>query len=114
MNWITNYVRPKINSMLGRRTDMPENLWIKDPETGEMVFAKLKGRSSTFRHLCTQAVASADLLFREQDARELLLEKVAEATRSETIHTAVIIRLSDLENRRPGSLKLCLLLLGTW
>jgi acetyl-CoA carboxylase carboxyl transferase subunit beta len=37
MNWITNYVRPKINSMLGRR-EMPENLWIKDPETGEMVF----------------------------------------------------------------------------
>ena len=40
MNWITNFVRPKINSMLGRRTDMPENLWIKDPETGEMIFHK--------------------------------------------------------------------------
>lgn len=39
MNWITNYVRPKINSMLGRR-DMPENLWIKCPETGEMIFHK--------------------------------------------------------------------------
>lgn len=39
MNWITNYVRPKLNSMLGRR-DMPENLWIKDPSTGEMVFHK--------------------------------------------------------------------------
>ena len=37
MNWITSYVRPRINSMLGRR-DMPENLWIKCPETGEMVF----------------------------------------------------------------------------
>lgn len=39
MNWITNYVRPKINSMLGRR-DMPDNLWIKDPVSGEMVFHK--------------------------------------------------------------------------
>ncbi len=39
MNWITNYVRPRINSMLGRR-DIPENLWIKDPESGEMVFHK--------------------------------------------------------------------------
>ncbi|GHC66915.1 acetyl-CoA carboxylase, carboxyltransferase subunit beta [Limoniibacter endophyticus] len=39
MNWITNYVRPKINSMLGRR-EVPENLWIKDPESGEMVFHK--------------------------------------------------------------------------
>jgi acetyl-CoA carboxylase carboxyl transferase subunit beta len=39
MNWITNFVRPKINSMLGRR-DIPDNLWIKDPESGEMVFHK--------------------------------------------------------------------------
>ncbi len=37
MNWITNYVRPRLNSMLGRR-ETPENLWIKCPETGEMVF----------------------------------------------------------------------------
>ena len=40
MNWITNYVRPRINSMLGRRDDIAENLWIKCPETGEMVFHK--------------------------------------------------------------------------
>jgi acetyl-CoA carboxylase carboxyl transferase subunit beta len=39
MNWITNYVRPKINSILGRR-DTPENLWVKDPESGELVFHK--------------------------------------------------------------------------
>ncbi|MEM8540758.1 MAG: acetyl-CoA carboxylase, carboxyltransferase subunit beta [Pseudomonadota bacterium] len=37
MNWITNYVRPRLNDMLGRR-DTPENLWIKCPESGEMVF----------------------------------------------------------------------------
>ncbi|WP_045684793.1 acetyl-CoA carboxylase, carboxyltransferase subunit beta [Martelella endophytica] len=37
MNWITNYVRPRINSMFGRR-EVPENLWIKCPETGAMVF----------------------------------------------------------------------------
>ncbi|WP_455476069.1 acetyl-CoA carboxylase, carboxyltransferase subunit beta [Bartonella sp. B17] len=39
MNWITNYVRPKINSILGRR-NIPDNLWIKDPTSGEMVFHK--------------------------------------------------------------------------
>lgn len=37
MNWITNYVRPRLNDMLGRR-ETPENLWIKCPESGEMVF----------------------------------------------------------------------------
>ncbi|MBL4891884.1 MAG: acetyl-CoA carboxylase carboxyltransferase subunit beta [Rhizobiaceae bacterium] len=39
MNWITNFVRPKIGSLLNR-ADMPENLWIKCPESGEMVFYK--------------------------------------------------------------------------
>jgi len=39
MNWITNFVRPKINSMFGRR-EIPENLWVKDPASGEMVFHK--------------------------------------------------------------------------
>ncbi len=39
MNWITNLVRPKIGGILGRK-DLPENLWVKCPESGEMVFHK--------------------------------------------------------------------------
>lgn len=39
MNWISNVVRPKIRSFLNRR-DSPENLWIKCPETGQLVFYK--------------------------------------------------------------------------
>ena len=39
MNWITNLVRPKIGNLLNRK-EMPENLWIKCPESGEMVFHK--------------------------------------------------------------------------
>lgn len=37
MNWISNYVRPKINSLFSRR-EMPENLWTKCPECGTMLF----------------------------------------------------------------------------
>jgi len=37
MNWITNYVRPTINSLFSRR-EMPENLWTKCPECGTMLF----------------------------------------------------------------------------
>ena len=37
MNWINSVVRPKISSFLSKR-ETPENLWIKCPETGEMVF----------------------------------------------------------------------------
>jgi len=38
MNWIANVVRPKIRSFLKR--EVPENLWVKCPETGQMVFYK--------------------------------------------------------------------------
>jgi acetyl-CoA carboxylase carboxyl transferase subunit beta len=40
MNWIKNFVRPKIRSILGVKREVPENMWIKDPESGEMVFYK--------------------------------------------------------------------------
>jgi acetyl-CoA carboxylase carboxyl transferase subunit beta len=38
MNWISEVVRPKIKTLFKRET--PENLWIKCPETGQMVFHK--------------------------------------------------------------------------
>ena len=38
VNWINNVVRPKIRSLWSAKRDVPENLWVKCPETGEMVF----------------------------------------------------------------------------
>jgi acetyl-CoA carboxylase carboxyl transferase subunit beta len=41
MNWIKNFVRPKIRSILGAvKRDVPDNMWVKDPDSGEMVFYK--------------------------------------------------------------------------
>ncbi len=37
MNWISNYVRPKINSLFSRR-EVPENLWTKCDGCGQMLF----------------------------------------------------------------------------
>lgn len=37
MNWINNYVRPRINSIFSRR-ETPENLWSKCDECGTMLF----------------------------------------------------------------------------
>jgi acetyl-CoA carboxylase carboxyl transferase subunit beta len=37
VSWISNVVRPKIRNFLAKR-EVPQNLWIKCPETGEMVF----------------------------------------------------------------------------
>jgi acetyl-CoA carboxylase carboxyl transferase subunit beta len=39
MNWIANFVRPRIKSLIGGRTnETPENLWKKCPACGEMIF----------------------------------------------------------------------------
>jgi acetyl-CoA carboxylase carboxyl transferase subunit beta len=38
MNWVTEVVRPRIKTLFKRES--PENLWIKCPETGQMVFQK--------------------------------------------------------------------------
>ncbi len=37
MNWITNYVRPRINSIFSRR-ETPDNLWTKCDDCGTMLF----------------------------------------------------------------------------
>ena len=38
MNWISNVVPPRVRSLL--RRDTPQNLWVKCPESGELVFHK--------------------------------------------------------------------------
>ncbi len=49
MNWITNYVRPRINSIFSRR-EIPENLWSKCDECGTMLFHR---ELSENLHVCT-------------------------------------------------------------
>jgi acetyl-CoA carboxylase carboxyl transferase subunit beta len=38
LNWIRNFIRPKIRSFLGAKKEVPENMWVKCPESGQMVF----------------------------------------------------------------------------
>jgi acetyl-CoA carboxylase carboxyl transferase subunit beta len=40
VNWINNVVRPKIRNLLTTKRELPENLWVKCPDTGQMVFYK--------------------------------------------------------------------------
>jgi acetyl-CoA carboxylase carboxyl transferase subunit beta len=39
VNWI-NSIRPKIRGLLTTKREVPDNLWVKCPETGQMVFYK--------------------------------------------------------------------------
>jgi len=38
MNWITNFVRPRIKGLMGSKTTSPDTLWRKCPGCGEMIF----------------------------------------------------------------------------
>jgi acetyl-CoA carboxylase carboxyl transferase subunit beta len=49
MNWITNYVRPRINSIFSRR-EVPENLWTKCDSCGTMLFHR---ELSDNQNVCT-------------------------------------------------------------
>lgn len=40
MNWINNFVRPKIRGFLTTKRELPDNLWRTCPVTGQMVFHK--------------------------------------------------------------------------
>jgi len=40
VNWINNVVRPKIRSLLTTKRELPDNLWVKCPDSGQMVFYK--------------------------------------------------------------------------
>lgn len=40
VNWINNVVRPKIRGLLTAKREVPDNLWVKCPDSGQMVFYK--------------------------------------------------------------------------
>src|SRR6202453_3230351 len=74
MNWISNVVPPKIRSFL--RRDTPENLWIKCPESGELVFHKdlesnLHVVPGSGHHMRMPAKARLDSLFDDAFYEEL-------------------------------------------
>lgn len=37
MNWLTNFVRPKIQALVSKK-EVPDNLWLKCPNCGAMIF----------------------------------------------------------------------------
>ncbi len=40
MNWLTNFVRPKIRAIVGKKKEVPDNLWEKCPGCSAMLFKR--------------------------------------------------------------------------
>ncbi len=62
MNWISNYVRPRVNSLFSRR-ETPENLWSKCPECGTMLFHRELAEALT---VCTNCDHHMNITPRER------------------------------------------------
>ncbi len=80
MNWINNVVRPKIQKIL-RKREMPDNLWVKDPGTGQMVYYKdLEANQfvvpGSNYHMRMSAPVRLKLLFDKGDYEEIALPDV--------------------------------------
>ncbi len=79
MNWISNVVRPKIRSFLKR--DTPQNLWIKCPESGQLVFSKdveanLNVIPGSDYHMRLAAVPRLKSMFDDEAYEEIALPEV--------------------------------------
>jgi len=81
MNWLTNFVRPKIRALV-TRTETPDNLWQKCPGCGQMIFhrdleAAMFVCSSCGHHLRINAVQRLRLLFDDGKFERIELPKTA-------------------------------------
>ena len=51
MNWLTNYVRPKLQGLVGAK-EIPDNLWEKCPNCGAMIYHRELEQNSFICHQC--------------------------------------------------------------
>jgi acetyl-CoA carboxylase carboxyl transferase subunit beta len=80
MNWLTEYVRPKIRTLFARR-EVPENLWHQCPACEQMIFhrdllANLKVCPHCGHHMRIGAVERIGLTFDEGGFTRIELPKV--------------------------------------
>ena len=81
MNWLKNIVRPKIRGFLGKKRDVPENMWVKDPVSGKMVFykdveANLWVMPESGHHMPMPARARLEHMFDDGEYEEIELPEV--------------------------------------
>ena len=79
MNWISNVVRPKIRSIL--KKDTPENLWVKCPDSGQLVFHKDVEQNlfvipGSEHHLRVSAVQRLKMTFDDGTYEDIALPEV--------------------------------------
>ena len=80
MNWLTNYVRPKIRALV-EKNDVPDNLWHQCPSCEQMIFhreleASLRVCSHCGHHMRLSAEERLELLFDDGEYQRVELPKL--------------------------------------
>ena len=80
MNWLTNFVKPKLTALVGKRK-VPENLWKNCPNCGNMMhhkdlFENLDVCNSCNYHFRMSAERRIEILFGNDNFKKLELEKI--------------------------------------
>ena len=82
MNWLTNFVKPKLSALV-KRKDVPENLWQNCPSCGNMIHHKdlrenLRVCNTCNHHFRMSADDRIKLLFSKDDTQEIELDKISD------------------------------------
>ena len=81
MSWLTNFVRPKMRALVGKK-DVPDNLWQRCPKCDQMLFHRELTENLQVCHHCgchmrISAAERLDLLFDEGEYERVELPAVA-------------------------------------
>jgi len=82
MNWLTNFVKPKLSALV-KRKDIPENLWQNCPSCGNMLHHKdlkenLRVCNSCDYHFRMSAEDRIELIFSKEYTKEIELDKISD------------------------------------
>ena len=82
MNWLTNFVKPKLSAFV-KRKDVPENLWQNCPSCANMLHHKdlkenLRVCNTCDYHFRMSAEDRIKLMFSKEDTKEIELDKISD------------------------------------
>jgi len=103
MNWLTNFVKPKLSALVNRR-EVPDNLWNSCPICANMMHHKdlqenLRVCATCNYHFRMTAENRIDLLFGKNNFKEFILEKIADDPLNFSDKKKYVDRLKDYRKK---------------
>jgi len=105
MNWLSNFIRPKISSLVANAKDVPDNLWEKCPSCDGMLFHRdLKAAQNVCyhcgHHLRIDVMERLDIMFDDAKYKTYEIPNVAVDPLKFKDKKKYSDRLSDTQKKR--------------